>query len=43
MTYAIIGSGHIGSAIAGHFAGVGIDAVIANTRGPGPIRHTRKR
>jgi 8-hydroxy-5-deazaflavin:NADPH oxidoreductase len=34
MTYAIIGSGHIGSAIAGHFARVGIEAVIANTRGP---------
>jgi 8-hydroxy-5-deazaflavin:NADPH oxidoreductase len=34
MTYAIIGSGHIGSAIAGHFARVGIEAMIANTRGP---------
>jgi 8-hydroxy-5-deazaflavin:NADPH oxidoreductase len=34
MTYAIIGSGHIGSAIAGQFARAGIDAVIANTRGP---------
>jgi 8-hydroxy-5-deazaflavin:NADPH oxidoreductase len=34
MSYAIIGSGHIGSAIAGHFARVGIAALIANTRGP---------
>jgi 8-hydroxy-5-deazaflavin:NADPH oxidoreductase len=34
MAYAIIGSGHVGSAIAGHFARVGIEAVIANTRGP---------
>jgi 8-hydroxy-5-deazaflavin:NADPH oxidoreductase len=34
MTYAIIGSGHIGSAIAGQFARAGIEAVIANTRGP---------
>jgi 8-hydroxy-5-deazaflavin:NADPH oxidoreductase len=34
MTYAIIGSGHIGSAIAGHFARVGIEAMIANSRGP---------
>jgi 8-hydroxy-5-deazaflavin:NADPH oxidoreductase len=34
MTYAIIGSGHIGSAIAGHFGRVGVEAMIANTRGP---------
>jgi 8-hydroxy-5-deazaflavin:NADPH oxidoreductase len=34
MAYAIIGSGHIGSAIAGHFARVGLEAMIANTRGP---------
>jgi 8-hydroxy-5-deazaflavin:NADPH oxidoreductase len=34
MRYAIIGSGHIGSAIAAHFARVGIEAAIANSRGP---------
>ena len=34
MTYSIIGSGNIGSAIARQFARNGIDAAIANTRGP---------
>ena len=34
MTYSIIGSGNIGSAVARQFARKGIDAAIANTRGP---------
>jgi predicted dinucleotide-binding enzyme len=34
MTYSIIGSGNIGSAIARQFARKGINVVIANTRGP---------
>jgi 8-hydroxy-5-deazaflavin:NADPH oxidoreductase len=34
MTYSIIGSGHIGSAVARQFARTGIDVAIANTRGP---------
>jgi predicted dinucleotide-binding enzyme len=34
MTYAIIGSGNIGSAIAHQFARKGIDILIANRRGP---------
>jgi predicted dinucleotide-binding enzyme len=34
MTYSIIGSGHIGSALARQFACTGIDVAIANTRGP---------
>lgn len=34
MTYAIIGTGNVGSALARHFARVGIDVAIANTRGP---------
>jgi predicted dinucleotide-binding enzyme len=33
MTYSIIGSGNIGSAVARQFARKGIDAAIANTRG----------
>jgi 8-hydroxy-5-deazaflavin:NADPH oxidoreductase len=40
MTYSIIGSGRIGSAVARQFARKGIDAAIANTRGPdslGPL------
>lgn len=34
MTYAIIGSGNIGSAVARQFARKGIDVLIANRRGP---------
>jgi 8-hydroxy-5-deazaflavin:NADPH oxidoreductase len=34
MTYSVIGSGNIGSAIARQFARQGIDIGIANTRGP---------
>jgi predicted dinucleotide-binding enzyme len=34
MTYSIIGSGNIGSAVARQFARTGINAAIANTRGP---------
>ena len=34
MTYSIIGSGNIGSAVARQFARKRINAVIANTRGP---------
>jgi predicted dinucleotide-binding enzyme len=34
VTYAIIGSGAIGSAIASHFARKGIDVLISNRRGP---------
>jgi len=34
MSYAIIGSGHIGSAIAGLFARKGLEVGITNTRGP---------
>jgi predicted dinucleotide-binding enzyme len=34
MTYAIIGSGAIGSAIATQFARTGIDVKVANSRGP---------
>ena len=34
MTYSIIGSGKVGTALAGHFARAGIDVAIANTRGP---------
>lgn len=34
MTYSIIGSGAIGSALAKRFAGAGISATIANSRGP---------
>jgi 8-hydroxy-5-deazaflavin:NADPH oxidoreductase len=40
MTYSIIGSGNIGSAIARQFARKGINVAIANTRGPdslGPL------
>lgn len=37
MSYAIIGAGHIGSAIAGHFVRVGVEVMIANTRGPGSL------
>ncbi|MCG7594976.1 NADPH-dependent F420 reductase [Mycobacterium sp. PSTR-4-N] len=34
MRYAIIGSGNIGSAVAGHFARTGIDVAVAASRGP---------
>ncbi|MEO6922046.1 MAG: NADPH-dependent F420 reductase [Collimonas sp.] len=34
MTYSIIGSGNVGTALARHFARNGIDVAIANTRGP---------
>ena len=36
--YAIIGSGAIGSALAERFHAAGVDAVIANTRGPGSLQ-----
>lgn len=38
MTYAIVGSGNIGSALARLFARAGIDVSIANTRGPESIK-----
>ncbi len=37
MTYAIIGSGAIGTAIATHFARTGIAVSVANTRGPASL------
>jgi 8-hydroxy-5-deazaflavin:NADPH oxidoreductase len=37
MTYSIIGSGNIGSAVARQFARKGIDVAIANTRGVGSL------
>lgn len=37
MTYAIIGSGAIGSAIAKHFAHSNIDVLVANSRGPASL------
>jgi predicted dinucleotide-binding enzyme len=37
MTYAIIGSGNIGSAVARQFARKGIDVLIANRRGPASL------
>lgn len=37
MTYAIIGSGAIGSAVARQFAHKGIDVLLANSRGPGSL------
>ncbi|UXS05385.1 NADPH-dependent F420 reductase [Agrobacterium tumefaciens] len=37
-TYAIIGSGAIGSALAERFHAAGVDAVIANTRGPASLQ-----
>jgi 8-hydroxy-5-deazaflavin:NADPH oxidoreductase len=37
MTYAIIGSGAIGSALASQFARKGIDVRIANSRGPASL------
>ena len=38
MTYAIIGSGNVGAALARQFARSGIDVRIANTRGPEALR-----
>jgi predicted dinucleotide-binding enzyme len=37
MTYSIVGSGAIGSALAGHFASKGIEVLLANNRGPGSL------
>jgi 8-hydroxy-5-deazaflavin:NADPH oxidoreductase len=37
MTYAVIGSGAIGSAIARQFARNGIDLLVANSRGPASL------
>jgi NAD(P)-dependent dehydrogenase (short-subunit alcohol dehydrogenase family) len=37
MTYAIIGSGAIGHAIATQFARQGIDVMLANSRGPASL------
>jgi predicted dinucleotide-binding enzyme len=37
MTYAIIGSGAIGSALARRFAEKGIDVLLANSRGPASL------
>jgi 8-hydroxy-5-deazaflavin:NADPH oxidoreductase len=37
MTYAIIGSGNIGSAVARQFARKSIDVAITNARGPGSL------
>lgn len=37
MGYAIIGSGNIGSAVAGHFARTGIDVAVAASRGPDTV------
>src|SRR5258708_36490118 len=38
MTYSIIGSGAIGSALAGHFASKGIEVSLANNRGPSSLK-----
>ncbi|MDR7098968.1 putative dinucleotide-binding enzyme [Lysobacter niabensis] len=38
MTYAIIGSGAIGSAIATQFARAGLDVQVANSRGPASLQ-----
>lgn len=37
MTYAIIGSGNIGSAVAAQFARAGVDVKVANSRGPAAV------
>ena len=42
MSYAIIGSGNIGSAVARHFARVGMDVAIANARGPDSLLALKK-
>jgi predicted dinucleotide-binding enzyme len=36
-SYSIIGSGAIGSALAGHFASKGIEVLLANNRGPASL------
>ena len=36
-SYLIIGSGAIGSALAGHFASKGIEVLLANNRGPASL------
>lgn len=38
MTYSIIGSGSIGSALAKHFAKAGVEVEVANTRGSDSIK-----
>jgi len=38
MSYSIIGSGAIGSALAGHFASKGIKVLLANSRGPASLK-----
>jgi 8-hydroxy-5-deazaflavin:NADPH oxidoreductase len=38
MSYSIIGSGAIGSALAGHFARKGIEVLLANSRGPASLK-----
>lgn len=43
MKYAIIGSGKIGTALAGKFARSGIQVAIANTRGPSSVAPLAKR
>ncbi len=42
MTYSIIGSGNVGSALARQFARSGIAVGMANTRGPGSIETLEK-
>jgi len=42
MTYAIIGSGKIGHALATQFARQGIDVMLANSRGPDSLRDTAR-
>ena len=42
MTYSIVGSGNIGTAVARQFALNGIDVEIANTRGSESLEHLRK-
>ena len=42
MTYSIIGSGNIGSALARQFARKGMDVAIANSRGPDSLQLLRK-
>jgi predicted dinucleotide-binding enzyme len=39
MTYSIIGSGAVGTALAGQFARSGVMVGIANTRGPDSMAH----
>jgi predicted dinucleotide-binding enzyme len=38
MSYSIIGSGAIGSALAGQFASKGIEVLLANSRGPASLK-----